>query len=190
MAAPPRGEKTDAGALIALGVVTRPHGLRGEVRLHAHNPDSTLLLERERILLRRPDGHEAREVSLEARPGPKGSLLARIGGVDGRDAAEALRGAELLVPRGELPPTAEDEWYHVDLVGLEVRDGDGARRGEVAEVVVYPTVDCLRVVSEDGEREVPMADPWLVSVDLEAGRVVVEGLEELPPERPRRGGRE
>jgi len=129
-----------------------------------------------------------REIALDARPGPRGTPIARVEGVDGRDAAEALRGAELCVRRGDLPPAGEGEWYHVDLVGLAVYDAAGERRGEVTAVIPYPSVDCLEVASDDGVREVPMADPWLVSVDLEAGRVVVEGLEELPLEA-KRGGR-
>ena len=179
---PPAPSQPD-GALIAIAVVTRPQGLRGEVRLHQHNPESTLLLERDRALLRQ-DG-AVREVTLEARRGPKGSLIARVSGVDGRDAAEALRGAELCVRREDLPPAGEGEWYHVDLVGLAVHDAAGERRGEVTAVIPYPSVDCLEVASKDGTREVPMTDPWLVSVELEAGRVVVDGLEELPLEAKR-----
>ncbi len=172
---------------VVLGVVTRPHGVRGELRVHLHNPDSELLFERERVLVRTGDGE--REVGIDAiRRGPKGAVLLWLEGVRGREAAEALRGAELCIPRSELPAPGEDEWYHVDLVGLEVRDREGRPRGEVVAVVPYPTVDALRVRGDDGEREVPMVEQWLVSVDVAGGAVVVDGLEELPLEPKGRRG--
>lgn len=166
--------------LVVLGVVTRPHGIRGELRVHLHNPDSTLLYERDRVVLRTPEG--TRDVALEdVRRGPKGAVLMRMEGVATREDAEAMRGAELCVLRAELPPTDEDEWYHVDLVGLEVRDPDGTRQGEVIAVIPYPTIDCLCVRSDDGEREVPISDEWLRSVDLEAGHVVLEDISDILP---------
>jgi len=106
-------------------------------------------------------------------------LLMTFEDVEGRDGAEEIRGFEVCVPRGALPRTEANEWYHVDLVGLIAIDEAGKRVGEVAEVLVYPTVDCLRLVEADWELEVPIADPWVVSVDTASGTIVLHGLEEL-----------
>jgi len=166
-------------APIALGVVTRPHGVRGELRVHRHNPRSTLLGELESVLLRRADG-EATRVRIEGtREGPKGVLLMTLEGVSGREDAEALRGAELCVLREELPEPPEGEWYHVDLLGLRAVRPDGREAGRVVEVLAYPTVDCLRVRGEDGEWEVPMVEPWVGEVRVDEGYVEGDGLEEL-----------
>ena len=102
------------------------------------------------------------------------------------DEAEAMRGIELCIRRDELPPPGEGEWYYVDLVGLEAQDTEGRRLGEVTSVVPYPTVECLRVEAQDGVREVPIADDWVVEVDVQHGRIVIAGFDALPIERSRR----
>jgi 16S rRNA processing protein RimM len=171
---------------VALGVVTRAHGIRGELRVHLYNPESRALFEVDEISLTHPE----RVLSMSAarvegvRPGPKGTLLLRLEGVVDRSLAEAMQGAEICVPRSLLPPPDEGEYYLRDLVGLTVTTAEGTSVGEVIEVCSYPTIDCLAVASEDGVREVPMMEPWLVDIDLEAGRAVVGPLDDLPV-RPR-----
>lgn len=170
--------------LVVLAVVTRPHGVRGELRVHLHNPDSTVLYDRDTVLLRHRG--EVREVEVvESRRGPKGAMLLSLAGVEGREAADALRGAELCVPRRDLPPAGEGEWYVIDLVGLEARDGAGRTLGEVVDVIPYPTIDCLRVRGEGGVREVPLNDDFVPEVDVRGGFVVLAGFDELPIERGR-----
>jgi 16S rRNA processing protein RimM len=178
----------DPDALVPLGVVGRPHGVRGEVRVHVYNPESGLLREIAAVLARPADGASApRELRiLRARRGSKGALVMSLDGVDDVPGAVALRGAELCVRRSELPPVEDGEWYHVDLVGLRVMRPDGAPVGEVIEVVPYPTVDCIAVSNGEGVREVPMREPWLVSVDLAAGAVIVGDLEDVPLRPARR----
>lgn len=174
----------DSRDLVPLGAVTRPHGVRGEVRVHRFNPDSTLLLERETVFLRR-DG-ETREVRIAAAR-PHGDLvLLTLDGVHGREAAEALRGHEVCVPRDALPPADEDEVYLVDLVGLAAVDEAGSPLGTVSEVLQYPSVECLAVDSDAGRREIPLVDPYVVDIDLETGRVVVAHAEDFELQRPKR----
>ncbi|MFW5925812.1 MAG: ribosome maturation factor RimM [Myxococcota bacterium] len=164
---------------IAFGVVTRPHGVRGEVRVHPYNPDSDLLLRIDRVWLLTA-GAEPRQVVVErARRGPH-AVLVQLEGVRGREQAEALRGVELGVERESLPPAEEDEWYVVDLVGAVVRDPQGTALGEVVDVIHYPSVDCLQVRTADGDREVPMVEPWLQEVDADAGEIRVSGFEQMP----------
>ena len=149
------------------------------------NPGSPLLLDQPRVLLRRAgtDGTEPRRLEHARAMGEDAIVL--LEGVRTREQANALRGFELCVERSALPPVEEGEHYHVDLVGLRVRREDGAPVGEVVEVIAYPSVDCLRVRASDGkgDLEVPMLDQWLVSIDAEAGEVVVGDTDDLPRER-------
>lgn len=173
--------------LVVLGVVGRPHGLRGEVRVRPHNPGSELWPSLRQVWLRLPAGTVRQVGVARMRQGERGLVLA-LDGVEGRDAAEALRGAEVCAPRSAFAAPGEDEWYVHDLIGLSVRDEGGNVVGEVSDVIAYPSVDCLCVRAEDGAvREVPMMDPWLLEVDLEAGEVRVGGLEDVPVVPP--GGR-
>ena len=171
--------------LIALGAVVRPHGLRGEVRVHRFNPDSTLLLEQERVWLRR-DG-ETREVIVESSRAHGDLVLYILQGVVGREAAEALRGSEVCLPREALPPPDANEYYHADLIGLRAVDPTGAELGVVSDVIQYPSTDCLAVDSDAGRREVPILDPYLVDTDLAAGTITLAHTEdfELQALRPK-----
>lgn len=174
----------DPAALVALGVVTKPHGVHGEVRVHPFNPDSRLLLACDAFVLRDEDGATFEGEVERAERGPKYVRL-KLRGCDSREDADELRGLELCVPRAALPPPSDGEWYFVDLEGLAVVDEAGAALGAVLEVVALPSVDCLRVSLEEGVVEVPMVAPWLVEVDLPGGRVVVSSLEDLPREGER-----
>jgi 16S rRNA processing protein RimM len=179
VSAPRGGDGGEAPSTVDLGVITRPHGVRGEVRVHPWNPDSSLLAELESVLLL-VDGGPRRVRVASARKVPKGFILA-LEGVHGREGAEALRDVHLGLPRDELPELEEDELYLVDLVGLSVVQ-DGRRIGQVVEVLEYPSIECLRVECEDGFREVPLNRPWVEDVDLEAGEVRVGDLEDVPLE--------
>lgn len=166
---------------IVLGVVTRPHGVRGEVRVHRFHASSPLLLEIERVLLRPKDGAE-REVVVRSskRSGDADVLL--LDGCARPEDAEALRGAELAVLREWLPAPAEDEHYHVDLIGLQVTEA-GAPLGEVLEVMAYPSVDVLRVRTERGVIEIPIIEPYVIAVDRAGGTIEVANSADFEPER-------
>ena len=173
--------------LVPLGAVAKPHGVRGEVHVRLFNAESTLLLEYDAVWLRPPE-REAYQAEVEfSRPANR-SVLLKLVGCDTREDAEALRGAEVCLPREAFPEPDADEYYHVDLVGLRVRDAAGTELGTVTDVVEYPSVACLRVSAPDGEREVPMTDAFVSSVDTKAREVVVSGFDELPisKERARR----
>ena len=167
--------------LVILGRITRPHGVRGEVRVfpHTQTPDSFLGFRS--LLLRRPDC-DPREVRvLEAKV--HGSMvLLRLEGVGDRSGAEELIGADLLIGRDMLPELDEGEYYWADLIGLEVFDERGTRLGRVAGLLAVGADDLLRL--ENGEREIflPFREEVITEVDLAAGRMSArppEGLLEL-----------
>ena len=168
---------------IPLGAVTGAHGLRGTLRVKQFNADSQLLLELSEIALRVQGELPFHRVGT-VREANKG-LLVDIDAVRSVEAAEALRGAELCLPRALLPELPEGEFYFVDLEGLPVFTADGAEVGVVERVQEYPASEVLRVQSEAGVYEVPMREPYLVEVDVAARRVVVAELDDLEPERPR-----
>jgi 16S rRNA processing protein RimM len=171
----------DATRWVVLGVVMGTHGLRGDLRVKQYNQDSELLFELAEVALCQAGKRSMRAIA-GVRPGGKGLLL-RLEGVDSIEAAEPLRGAELSVPRSALPPLDEGEFYFVDLEGLAVETPDGTAVGRVENVREYPAADVLRVRASDGLWEVPMREPYLVSVDVPGGRVVVAQLDDLELER-------
>lgn len=175
---------------IYIGRVARPHGVRGGVKIHLENPDSDVLAEGLVLRLEQPK-KPAREVVVSRF---YGQANVDLEGVTDRDAAEALRNAQLHVRRSDFPALDDDETYLVDLIGAEVRHADGHvlgvlesfsdnRAQPLAEVRTPADAGSLLVL-------VPFVPGIVTDVD-EAARVVVmdppEGLfegdaEEVPPE--------
>lgn len=175
-------EGAAAVSWIELGVIAKPHGVTGELRVHVFNPESTLLQELAEVFLLGEDGEEPSLVEVEStRRGPK-ALLMRLTGVDSREDAEALRGYALCVPREALPELEDGEYYHADLIGLQAFDGEEPV-GEVIDVIDYPSAECLKIQRPDGYIEVPMLPRWLDRVDMKAGKVHLKDLDDIPLQR-------
>ena len=165
--------------LVSIAYVARAHGLKGELRVHPHNESTDALKRRAKVVLRAA-GQPDREITLDAvRPVP-GAFLITLAGITDRDAAEALRGAELLVPREALPPADEGEFYAVDVEGARVELTDGTLIGVVIELRDYPSVNALAVTKLDGaEIEVPLVDAYVAKIDPAAKVVVLHHIDEL-----------
>jgi 16S rRNA processing protein RimM len=112
----------------------------------------------------------------EARMGPKG-LLVRFAGVSDRNAAEALKGTRLCVPRASLPKIREKEsYYHADLIGLAAARTDGAVLGRVVAVQNFGAGDLLEIAQPGNPNTllVPFTQAIVPEVDVKAGRVVID----------------
>lgn len=162
---------------VEIGRVARAHGLRGEVSVKLYFAESELLGSLDSVRLGSAD--DCRELTIEAaRPTPKGWLL-KLRGVDDRNAAEALSGAPLWVPRSALPEPGENEYYLSDLVGARVVGPEG-EIGEVIEVRIHPSVDTAVIRAPDGRTlEQPLVDAWVEEVDLDAGVVRLSSTDGL-----------
>jgi 16S rRNA processing protein RimM len=164
-------------ALVPIALVRRAHGVRGEVRIEPYNEESEILVDLEEITLRRRDGTLCLARITSCRRAHE-AFLVQIEGVGDRDAAEALRGAQVLVPRAKLPAPEPGEFYHFDLVGLAVHDADGSKVGEVARVLHTEGQDLLVVLGPSGERLVPLVDLCVRKIDLESRRIDLEPWDE------------
>lgn len=168
-----------ADGYIALAEVARPHGVQGELRLKVYNPDSDLLARRPRVRLRLPDG-TTRDAAITAAREVNKALLVRLAGVEDRDAAEALRGAEVCVPRESFPPLEEGEFYACDVEGARAVLRGGDELGHVAAVASYPTCDVLVIERRTGGRiEVPLLPEYVGAVDVAGGVVEILSIEGL-----------
>lgn len=163
---------------VEIGFVARAHGIRGEVRVHLHNPGSTAL-----------DGAEVlflgdREYTIESARPVAGAYLVALAGIEDRDAAEALRGRPVSVARADLE-LDDGEVLLADLIGCRVELADGRPWGVVSGLDLGPQD---RLVIRDGEVErlLPMVDAFVVDIDLEARRIVVDPPEDLPEEKRNR----
>ena len=164
---------------VCVAVVATAHGLRGMLKLRCFTERP------EDVAAYGPvfDRNGRRLFELEViGPAPAG-VLARAHGIEDRDAAEALRGAELFVPRAALPELASDEFYHSDLEGMEALRPDGSRFGVVQGVANFGAGDLIEVVADSGRQiSLPFTREIVPSIDLERGWLVVEPPEELVTE--------
>ena len=150
---------------VTLAAIAGAHGISGEVRLKlfAENADS---LRRHRQV--RGGDRLLTLVSLKGDRTP----VARFAEVADRNAAEALRGQLLTVPRSALPPLAEGEYYHADLIGLPCESAAGEPLGRVVAVEDFGAGDILEIEKPDRRRVmVPFREGM---ADLADGRVVVD----------------
>lgn len=167
-----------ADELVALGVVTRAQGVRGQLRVKLFNPDSELLLSLRDAVFRRAGVDQA----IRFRELPRlhqGDVLIWPVDCGDRDRAEALRGTEVCVPRSAFPELPAGEYYHRDLVGLAVRDRMGADVGTVLRIETYPTVDVAVVETPHDLLEIPIMDPYWVDADVRGGCVTVDHIDDL-----------
>jgi 16S rRNA processing protein RimM len=160
---------------IEIGRIAKAHGIRGEVVIATHDPDSTLLEDLETVWV---GGVERRVV--ESRGAQRGWLV-QLEGVITRNDAEALRGQLVEVDRDALE-LAEDDVLLADLVGCRVELVDGTPWGTVHAVT--PGMQDLLVI-HDGELErlLPLVDEFVKRIDLDDGVVIVDPPDGLPTHR-------
>ena len=160
---------------VALAEVTRPHGVRGELRLRLYNSDSSLLRSQRDVFVRTATGVESTMTFAAVRGADEGHLLIKFRGVEDRDAADKLRGAVLCVRRDAFPPPEEGEFYACDVVGAQVL-GPLGEIGVVEDMVTYPTADALVLrlkARPQAHAELPLIEDFVEGVDVEAGVVRV-----------------
>jgi 16S rRNA processing protein RimM len=108
------------------------------------------------------------------RAGKPGEAVISFSGIDERTAAEALKGTELFVAREALPVTAEEEFYHADLIGLEVQDSEGRVLGKVAAIHNYGAGDVIEIARADGDSILlAFTRETVPIIDIAGGRIVV-----------------
>jgi 16S rRNA processing protein RimM len=155
---------------ILLGRIAGAHGIRGEVLIKSFTERP------EDIAAYGPlDDGGVRTFTIEAVRATGKGVVARLAGVRDRTAAEALRGTPLYVDRARLPPPAEGEFYHADLIGMAAVDAEGRTVGEVVGVHNHGAGDILEVrLTGSGKTElVAFTDAFVPEVDLAARRLVV-----------------
>ncbi|HEV2865756.1 MAG TPA: ribosome maturation factor RimM [Allosphingosinicella sp.] len=155
-----------ADGRVTLAAVAGAHGIGGEVRLKLF-ADSLDSLKRHKSLLA-----GERTLTFTSVRGGKGDPIVRFAEIADRNAAEALRGQLLSVPRDALPPLGEGEYYLADLIGLACETLDGQALGTVVAVENFGAGDLLEIERPDGMRALIPFRPGIA--DLEGDRIVAD----------------
>lgn len=157
---------------VCVGAIAGAFGVRGEVRLKSFCADPAAIADYGPLTSE--DG--TRQFTLTLGQPVTSGFSARIEGVNSKEAADALRGVRLCVDRASLPDLPDDEFYHADLIGLDVLDTGGTHLGTVKAVLNHGAGDILEVVAA-GQSE-PILLPFTLgvvpTVDLTAGRLITD----------------
>lgn len=178
--ADPADPASEHGGRVALGRITGVSGLQGWIKVHSDTAPRDNIVRFEHWWLRPrsagahagDDGGWRKWRVLDGRPQGK-TLVARLDGIEDRDAAVSLIGSEIAVPRSDLPATAPGEFYWTDLVGMAVRTVDGAVIGPVDRLFETGANDVVVIRDErDGAKSgSEVLVPWIrpdVVVDVDA----------------------
>lgn len=156
-------------ARIVVGRIVRAHGIRGELGVRCNDPASSSLLHAKSIWL---EGESAPRAVTSARA-VHAEVLIHLRDVASRTAAEGLKGRDVSVERAALPPAAEGEYYHADLVGLQAVTEDGKPLGRVQGLWETGPVPVVVIGEGQDELLVPFADPFVLRVELAKGQMVI-----------------
>jgi 16S rRNA processing protein RimM len=173
---------------VEIGRLLGPWGVKGWLKILPHGSEPEALLSARAWFLQAPDaafrgrfsafsGTVSIEV-LEAKV-HSDSIVARLAGVEDRTAAEALKGARILLPRSSFAQPAQDEYYWVDLIGLDVVNREGVALGRVRDLMATgpQSVLCVEYAAESAEgaqmleRMIPFVSAYIDAVDL-PGRLI------------------
>lgn len=166
--------ETDANLeFIVIGQITKPHGIRGEVRVkpHTDEPDRFNWLEQVYVGELSP-----RLMAVEKARVHQGMVLLKLTAVNDRNAADTLRGEWLMVPEDEALPLAEGEYYLFQLEGLTVVTDSDELLGTLTRVIETGANNVFVVQGALGERLLPDIAEVVQEIDFENGRMIVKLL--------------
>ena len=159
---------------VLVGRVLGAHGLRGDVRLESWTEPRLQIFKYQPWFLVDASGVEREMRGARGQASGK-SILARLPELEDRDAAEAMRGVEIYVPRDALPPAKPGEFYWIDLEGLRVMTVEGVPLGTVSHMFSTGANDVLVARDDVRERLIPFVRPqYVTDVDFDAGVVTVD----------------
>lgn len=147
-----------ADQALTLAVVTGAHGVTGEVRLKLFGEGVESLQRFRAFRVSRPVASRGGPddagilTPKKIRDDGKGGAIARFAEVTDRNSAEALRGTALTVPREELPPLEEGEFYHADLLGLAAVSETGESLGKIVAIDNYGAGDVIEIERPEGAK--------------------------------------
>jgi len=163
-------------AQICVARIGAAHGVRGAVKLWTFTEDPFAVKAYGPLLTK--DGTRSFEVATAREA--KGHLVATLKGIATREDAERLNGVELYVAREKLPATDENEYYHADLIGLAAVNAANEPLGRVIAIHNFGAGDIIEIAPPQGSTMLlPFTNAVVPSVDLAAGRVVIELPDEI-----------
>ncbi len=161
--------------LVLLGKITKPHGIRGEVKVYPYSGEPENFLRYSRVLLSADENEEPAEHTVVRARVQKNIVLMQFEDCITRNDSESLVGSLIYVSEDELPEPAEDEFYLRDLEGKQMVTGDGQLIGTVTGIQFNTGQDLAEVSDGRNKYTIPLVAEFILSIDENEVRV------SLPP---------
>jgi 16S rRNA processing protein RimM len=170
------------GDRIALGIIRKAHGVRGEASVEAWSDSPERFTDLRAVTLVSPDEDETRQAIIESVRIHAGRALVKFSGIESPEDVQKLQNWTIEIPEADARKLDADEYFLHDLVGLTLIDAEGQDRGKVVEVEETGAGLLLVVEGPKGRFDVPFAAEICTKVDLDAKTIDVSlpvGIEDL-----------
>ncbi|HZV61029.1 MAG TPA: ribosome maturation factor RimM [Methylophilaceae bacterium] len=155
--------------MIVMGRIVAPYGILGWLKILPETAEVDGLLDYPQWWIGREEGIKKQpwqSFQVEAAKVHGNTLLVKLAGIGDRSQALAMKGRHIAVPREALPPLDDDEFYHADLIDLQVINQQREDFGRIVDVIETGANDVLVVKQGERERLIPFIDQVIVEVDL------------------------
>ncbi len=170
-----RGLPETPAGMVLIAEIGAASGVKGEVRIKLHSDDPAALTAYGAL-----QDAAGRSFTVKKSRPAKSVYVCALEGVNDRSAAEALTNTPLFVSRDVLPPPEPDEFYHIDLVGLDVRQSDGTLLGTILAIHDFGAGDILEVTQpKEQSLMIPFSLAAVPVVDIAGGFVQLADLDGL-----------
>ena len=165
--------KSTGPEFIIIGQVISPWGTKGKLKVEAATdypqrfaPHSQIYINRQPMIIASIEWH-------------KSKAIIKLDAIDSIDEAEKLRGQTVEIHHSQLQPLPEGQYYHFQLIGLEVWTTQGEMLGTITEILTAKSNDNYVVSGAKGEILIPAIEDVVKSIDLDKGRITIEAINGL-----------
>jgi 16S rRNA processing protein RimM len=159
---------------VTIGQILAPWGIKGKLKVEVitdfrqqrFNPSSKVYINRQPMTIESAEWH-------------KGKAIIKLSSIDSIEEAQKLRGQPIEIHHSQLQPLPEGQYYHFQLIGLEIQTTQGELLGNITEILTAKSNDIYVVSSDRGEILIPAIDDVVKSIDLNKGRVIIEPIDGL-----------
>ncbi len=162
--------------MVLLARIAGPRGVRGEVKIRPYTHDPLEMESYGKVLVGTEEQGFLDFTIEKVRQVGAGRFALKFRGVDDRNQAERLMGLDIAVPRSSLPPPPEGEYYWHDLIGMTVVTESGVRVGSISSIIETGANDVYVVSGQGKEALIPAVEEVVLSIDVEAGIMVIKPL--------------
>ena len=166
------------GNLLLIGKVTKPHGIRGKIRIISYAESIDTFLNLDSLYLKDKSGAIV-PLHIQSVSPSKGVFILAVNEIDSIDAAKEVRGCDLFMDRTKLPELPDGEYYQRELIGLDVVTTEGVQLGKIRDILPTGSNDVFIVRNKKTEHMIPYLKDVVKSIDLDKGLMVVEPYENM-----------